>query len=89
MQGRGVDGAPAFWFDENANAAPTAIVAVFVPWPGHFCVQDILQKPLEYSQELMPVATKPLEGDALVMVYACDHETPAGVMLARQAGKQP
>jgi hypothetical protein len=37
-QGRGVDGAPAFWFDEKANAALTAMVA------GQYRAQPLLRE---------------------------------------------
>lgn len=44
MQGRGVDGAPAFLFDENASVAPTAIVAGMSRGQLFFCVHEIRQK---------------------------------------------
>jgi hypothetical protein len=73
-------GAPAFWFDENANAALTAMVAGM-----HRC-----QPIFEFEKFFKKLRQRrPLEGDTLVMVYACDSGTSAGVLLVRQAGKQP
>ena len=79
MQGRGVDGAPAFWFDENANAALTAIAA------GMHRGQPIFEFEAFFKNLRQ---RRPLEGVTLVMVYGCDPETSADMRLVRQAGKQ-